>query len=247
MISAKEIAERYAGRIVKCKLSNLSDPKSPVTDAAGNQLVSYEARIVGWKKSQGGLLSFSYVCVELVGGAVSKTPLSKFNLGYTYTYDKNPNGFGKKLLPEEIELPPDAGKDYTPKPKIIPEWPHTCRDCGSPAQILGLNIDCSNATCKHKYRTHSGLDLFLPREIREALAAKSSAHPMWSLDRDGVLTCRTCKDNLQIPQTILWDSPGVLNMVCHNKHTAKVKLAKGDKIKDRTGRVTTYDGKRFVV
>lgn len=170
-LSAKEIAERYAGRIVKCKVK--FDIKSPVLDVDGKSVVDFEARIIGWKKPSPTYFGAgpAYVCVEVLSPHSTQTKLNKFNQGYTYTSDKNPDGYGKKILPEEILLPADPGTVYVPrKSKTIPEWPHQCRDCGSPAQILGLNIDCSNPSCKNKYRTHSGLDLFLPKEIRERLA-----------------------------------------------------------------------------
>jgi hypothetical protein len=173
-MDAKDIAERYAGRIVKCKVK--PDAKSPVFDAAGNAVTEFEARILGWKKAQSSWgnfnhLSPTYVCVEVLSPHSTQTKLSKFNQGYNYTHDKNPDGYGKKILPNEILLPADPGTVYTPRTtRTIPEWPHKCRDCGSPAQILGMNIDCSNPSCKNKYRTHSGLDLFLPKDIRERLA-----------------------------------------------------------------------------
>jgi len=253
ILSAQEIAERYAGRIVQCKVTQRSDAKSPVLDANGNKVDNYEARIVGWKK--GDSFHSSYVCIEVQPPNKTSTSIQKFNQGYIYTNDRSANGYGKKILPEEINLPADPGKiNAAPyKSKNIPEWPHKCRDCGSPAQILGMNIDCSNAVCKNKYRTRSGLDLFLPKEMQAKLnAPKVAANGRPELDKDGVLVCMTCAGYLQPTSTKdLWASPGILNMEClraialGTPHEFKIKLVRGDKMRDRTGRITTYDGKKF--
>lgn len=219
MLSAKEIAEKYSGQTIKCK--PISTVK--VCDAAGVVLESFDAIIIGWKRKMQGAEA-EYVCVEVLPPAVTPFLLSTFNFGYTYTANCNKSGFGKKVLPEEIIL--------TGVKKHIPEWPHQCRDCGSPALILGNSIDCSNSACKNKYKTHFGLDLFLPVAQR---------NPGWDKDpnrkrRPGVndqdyVLCPMCGNNAVVAK--IQSKVVEHKMICGAGHAWNFILEPGDRVKSR--------------
>jgi len=166
-MKAREIAEKFAGSIVKCSLTK----SSPVAGAGRG----FDVRIVGWKRAT-IKDPVEYVAVEVLPPGKTKLLLNNLagSAGYTWTLSPFPGDkYGKKILPEEIvALPamPSSGvliPSYNPKK--INEWPHKCRDCGSPAQVFSIQIDCSNKACKNKFKTHSGLDLFLPKEMQQAL------------------------------------------------------------------------------
>ena len=249
-LTAKEIAEKYANRVVKVTVQK----SSPCLDSKGGSIPSFEGRIVGWKRTT---LSdpAEYVALEVIPPAQTKYALRDFKTGYVWTVqNRNLGGYAKKVYPAEITLPADAGNVGTVKtpykPKDIPEWPHKCQKCGSPALELGNMVDCSNAACTNKYKTHSGLDLFLPKEMQAALKKpKVVAKTRPEVDANGILICTECKSNLVIARYGMpWAKQGVtLNMECLKaRHPKKVDILKGDKMKDHNGRVTTYDGKKFV-
>jgi hypothetical protein len=176
-MKAREIAEKFAGSVVNVKVTKSSAVAGIITGQ------SFKARIVGWKKAT-TKDPIEYVAVEVLPPGQTKYLLSDLAgaSGYVWTLRALPKDkYGKKILPEEIialpEMPINGGvtiPSYKPK-KIINEWPHKCRDCGSPAQMFSVQIDCSNKACKNKYKTHSGLDLFLPKEMQEALNKPASA------------------------------------------------------------------------
>ena len=238
LMPCKEMATRYAGRTVRCKVIK----SSPVTDDSGKVLDYFDAKIVGWKESS------SYVCVEVLPPGMTATLLEKFNLGYHYTVDKrNGKGYGKKLLPEEIIPPADTGTVMSgPKSKTIPEWPHKCRDCGSPAQVFGNNIDCSNSSCKNKYRTHSGLDLFLPKDMRPPGWEKDPHRKRRpGVDKEDFIVCGTCHGRAN-GGTFVKDKVGTLKATCAKDHSWTFELNIGDKLagKDRT---LIYKGKNIFI
>lgn len=243
MLSAKDIANRYAGQIVKCKVTT-----SPaVTDAAGNVLDTFDAKIVGWKLPIIGKEP-SYVCVEVLSPGITKTILLNFLDNYRYTVNRNKKGFGKKLLPEEIILPIElelVHKEKKDETKAIPEWPDKCRDCSQPAVIMATQIDCSNPLCKNKFRTHSGLDLFLPVAFRP---------PGWEKDpfrkrRNGVddedfVICTNCKARSN-NGTFVKDKIGTFKASCPQNHTWIFQLNIGDKLNAQ--KVMIYKGKNIFV
>lgn len=243
LLSAKEIATRYAGRTVRCKVTK----SSPVTDAVGTPLDHFDAKIIGWKSST--MTDPSYVCVEVLPPGVTGTRLEKFNSGYTYTADRNKQGYGKKLLPEEIIPPADAGNVTAApaKKKDIPEWPDKCRDCGSPAFILSTRIDCSNPQCQHKFKTHSGLDLFLPAEMRPPGWDKDPFRKRRNgVDKDDFVICDTCKKRAVDGHFNKKDKLGEFSAKCSAGHTWKSDLHIGDKIDTKNG-VLAYKGKNVFV
>lgn len=242
-LSAKEIATKYAGRTVRCKVTK----SSPVTDAAGNKLDHFDAKVVGWKSG----FKFSdepHVCVEVLPPGVTATRIEKFNQGYTYTAPRDGTAWGKKLLPEEIIPPADAdGVASSAKKKDIPEWPDKCRDCGSPAFILSTRIDCSNTSCKHKFKTHSGLDLFLPADMRPPGWDKDPFRKRRSgVDKDDFVICDTCKKRAIDGHFNKKDKLGEFTAKCPSNHTWKSDLHIGDKIDAKSG-VIAYKGKNVFV
>lgn len=246
MLSSKEIAQRFAGQSVKCKVSK----SVPVTDTNGNSLDSFDAKIVGWKSAT--LKEPSYVCVEVLPPATTPVPLSKFNLGYHYTADRNDNGYGKKLFPEEIILPASVEKiaDVAPTQKakrVIPEWPDKCRDCGNPAVIMSTCIDCSNPSCKNKYKTHSGLDLFLPVEMRPPGWDKDPFRKRRNgIDQEDFIVCDMCKSRANSGSFVSKDKLGAFKAICHKNHTWRFELNIGDKLASKD-RVLVYKGKNIFV
>jgi len=241
ILTAKEIAERYAGRTVRCKVTK----SSSVLDDAGNKLDHFDAKVIGWKSASAN--DPAYVCVEVLPPGVTGTKLDKFNLGYHYTSVRNSNGWGKKLLPEEIIPPADAKVMSAPK-KDIPEWPDKCRDCKSPAFVLSTRIDCSNPQCKHKFKTHSAQDLFLPLEMRPPGWDKDPNRKRRAgVDKDDFVICDTCKKRA-VDGTFSKDKDklGELNAVCPDGHKWKSNLHIGDKLQGKNG-VLAYKGKNVFV
>lgn len=162
MLTAKEIAEKYADRVITVNLIS----SSPAMNNNGDLIKTFSAKIIGWKQTS-VKDPFEYVVVQVLAPNKTKLTLGGMaNKDYKLTTIKYDSaGWGKKVFPGEINLPADDGKPIVYKSaKKISEWPHTCRDCGSPAFVLSFNIDCSNKACKNKYKTNSGLDLFFPRE-----------------------------------------------------------------------------------
>lgn len=240
-LTAKEIATRYVGRTVRCKVTK----SSPVSDAAGNVLDHFDAKIVGWKFVSAAL-GPSYVCVEVLPPGVTQTKLDKFNSGYIYPAGRNKDGWGKKLLPEEIVPPADAkiATVYTKK-KDIPEWPDKCRDCGSPAFILTTRIDCSNSSCKNKFKTHSAQDLFLPKEMRPPGWDKDPNRKRRAgVDKDDFVICDTCKLRA-VDGSFVKDKVGSFKATCPADHKWTSDLHIGDKINGK--RILVYKGKNVFV
>lgn len=239
LLSAKEIATRYAGRILRCNAT--------VFDDKGNKLTHFDGKVIGYKAATQS--DPSYVCVEVMPPAVTAVKLDKFNAGYTYTDIRNKNGWGKKLLASEIVPPADAGNVMAapPKKKDIPEWPDKCRDCGSPAFILSTRIDCSNANCVHKFKTHSGLDLFLPAEMRPPGWDKDPFRKRRAgVDKDDFVICDTCKKRAVDGTFDKKGKLGELTAKCPDGHTWKSDLHIGDKIEAKNG-VLAYKGKNVFV
>ncbi len=159
-MTAKEIAQKYAGQVVKCSLNK----SPPIDDGAGHYIKTFDARIIGWKNAIGSDPEF--VAVEVLPPGKTKYLIAHFIKGYHFTTAVNKGGYAKKLLANEIILPSIGNSS----PKYISQWPHKCRDCGSPAQILLNAIDCSNEKCHHKYKTSSGSDLFVPKNMKPELS-----------------------------------------------------------------------------
>lgn len=161
-MTALEIAKKFANKIVRINLTK----SSSVYDHNNKPATSFEGRIVGYKRATGSDPEF--VAVEVLKPHKTKFALKDFRAGYYWTVlNRNLSGYAKKVYPDEIVIP-SITPTSTYQPKDVPKWPHKCRDCGSPALVLMNSIDCSNDNCKNKYRTNSGLDLFLPKEMRQA-------------------------------------------------------------------------------
>lgn len=242
-MTSKQIAQRFAGKTLKCKVTK----SSPVCDANGNVLDIFDAKIIGWKLAT--LYHPSYVCVEVLPPGVTKVFLAVFNDGYTYTADRNDKGFGKKLLAEEVIVPVDETEKptiATKKPKNIPEWPDKCRDCGQPAVIMSNSIDCSNPACKNKYKTHSGLDLFLPVELRPPGWDKDPFRKRRKgIDKEDFIVCEKC--NIRANDgTFAKNKIGTFNVKCPNEHSWTFELNIGDKLAAKGGALI-YKGKNVFV
>jgi hypothetical protein len=240
LLTAKEIATRYAGCIVKCKVTT----SSPVIDSAGIKLDYFDAKIIGWK-----LQITPYVLLEILAPGITINKLLFFNSGYYYTAPRNTNAYGKKVLPEEIILPTDSDKVTTTirtPAKVIPEWPDKCRDCGSPAFILSTRIDCSNTACKHKFKTHSATDLFLPKEQRPPGWDKDpNRKRRYGVDNDDFVICISCKKRA-FDGTFTKDKIGELKATCPDGHKWTSDLHIGDKVAGKD-RVLIYKGKNVFI
>ncbi len=237
-MTAQEIAEKFSNRIVKVKLGKAGT----VFDGNGHPTTSFDARVVGWKKAGGGLNS-DCVIVEVLAPNTTKYALRDFKSGYSWTSSlRNLGGYGKKVLVSEITLP-GTGSTSTYTPKDIPKWPHKCRDCGSPALVFMNSIDCSNGSCKNKFKTSSGFDLFLPKEMQAALKApKVKTRP--EVDKDGYLICTTCKARAGAGS---WSRVGdTLYLTCSNKHNWTTKAEPGDKIVGNGGKALMFNGRSFI-
>lgn len=233
LLSAKEIATRYAGRTVKCRV--VKSP--PVINVTRKNLDYFNAKIIGWKESN--LKEPSYVCVEILPPGMTQILLKNFNLGYHFTADRNNNGFGKKLLPEEIILPADAGVASKP------EWPGKCRDCGSPAVIMSVRIDCSNDSCKNKFKTHSALDLFLPKELRPPGWDKDPNRKRRAgVDREDFIVCSICNERAN-NGSFVKDRVGTFKATCPKNHSWIFELHIGDKLAGKN--VSIYKGKNIFI
>lgn len=242
MLTCREIAERYAGQTLKCKVTT----SLPVTDINGHILDYFDACIIGWK--EGTIISPSYVCVEVLSPGTTKTQLWLFNTGYHYTFKRNNNGFGKKLLPKEIIIPdhPNVTAIIAESTKVIPEWPDKCRDCGSPAVIMSTRIDCSNLLCKNKFRTHSGLDLFLPKEMRPPGWEKDPFRKRrQGVDKEDFIVCDVCHVRAN-SGTFIKGKIGTFEVNCSNNHTWVFELNIGDKLVSKNG-VLIYKGKNIFI
>jgi hypothetical protein len=165
-MTAKEIAEKYAGKIVKCSIT-----KSAPIDSDGVATKTFEGRIVGWKKGINGDPEF--VAVEVQPPGKTNFLIAHFMSGYIWTTTTDKGLYAKKLLPEEIVL---DGVSITTS-KHIGDWPHSCPECGKPAQIFMLRIDCSNSSCRHKFRTADSADLFIPKNPKNAKPEIMKAPP----------------------------------------------------------------------
>jgi hypothetical protein len=169
-LTAKEIAEKFAGQQVKCYIIDSTPVFDLKTNAPSTQ---FSGRILGWKKA-GSIDTKEYVLVETLD-AQTKFSVKDFKKDCVWTFaGKNMSGYCKRLLPKEIELPVggvsiSGGAGST---KVIPPFPHKCRDCGSAAFIGLWEIDCSNKDCRHKFATKSGFDLFIPKNLREPVVEK---------------------------------------------------------------------------
>lgn len=244
LLSSKDIAKQFAGQTVRCKLTK----SAPAIDANGNPVSEFDAKIVGWKFAV--LKEPSFVCVEVLPPVKTKLLLFNMNDDYNYTVKRNPKGFGKKLLPEEIILP-EVPKSVVPqailtKPaRIIPEWPDKCRDCGSPAVVMSTRIDCSNPLCKNKFRTHSGLDLFLPKEMRPPGWEKDPNRKRRAgVDGEDFIVCALCKARA-IDGSFAKDKIGTFKAKCPKDHSWTFELNIGDKLAGKTTMV--YKGKNIFI
>lgn len=243
MLSAKEIATKYAGRTVKCKVTT----SSPVFDLSGKNIDYFDAKVVGYKLAFGA--DPAYVCVEVLPPHQTKLKLAGFKAGYVFTITRNTDGYGKKLLPEEIVPLADTeiAMASPSKKKDIPEWPDKCKDCGSPAYIGDLRIDCSNPGCKNKFKTHSAFDLFLPTEMRPPGWDKDPNRKRRSgVDKDDFVICDTCKKRAVDGSFNKKDKLGEFSAKCPDGHTWKSDLHIGDKIMAKSG-VLAYKGKNVFV
>lgn len=242
-LSAKEIATKYAGRIVRCKVS--TSPQ--VVDIDGNTLDYFDAKVIGWKSAK-RTGDPTYVCVEVLsatGTVLRLLSLDNFNAGYHYTAPRNDKGYGKKLLPEEIIPPADTDKASVKK-KDIPEWPDVCRDCKSPAFVLSTRIDCSNPSCVHKFKTHSAIDLFLPKDMRPPAWDKDPNRKRRAgVDKDDFVVCDTCKKRA-VDGSFTKGKLGELKATCPDGHKWESNLHIGDKIQAKNG-VISYKGKNVFV
>jgi len=239
VLSAKDIAKQFAGQTVKCRVTK----SSPALDASNNPINEFDAKIVGWKYPIGKEPAF--VCVEVLPPVKTKFLIGQLDEDYSFTVKRNPKAFGKKLFPEELILPQIEPTEVQSKARVIPEWPDKCRDCNSPAVVMSTQIDCSNPSCKNKFRTHSGLDLFLPKEMRP---------PGWDKDpnrkrRPGVdqgdfIICTLCKLRAS-DGSFVKDKIGTFKAKCPKDHTWTFELNIGDKLAGK--KTLVYKGKNVFI
>lgn len=231
MLSPKTFAEKYSGGIFNCKVNK----STPVFDnKPGIKVSSFDGRIVGWKKSSPRDLH-EYIIVEVLPPHKTNYLLSDFG-GCIFTHkDYNKKGYGKRLYVEEVEIP---SNDTTKK--VIPEWPNKCKDCGSPAYVGSSMIDCSNKDCKNKFSTRSGLDLFLPKEMREW--DKPLIKERAGIDKDGFIICPTCKSRAYSGTRVNTK----LTTICGNKHRWTAVMEKNDKLEGINKRILVFNGKVLI-
>lgn len=155
-MTAEEFAKKYAGKKVR--------GTSTLDSLIKNRNSSWpNATIIG------SVVGFGerYVYLEPSAEYLKTIPAPETTIKYKSLYGQKVSAV--KLKPDL--LVPIDGSSISSAPKStkernIPAFPHTCRDCKSPALILGFSIDCSNAKCKNKYVNKSAQDLFVPVEIR---------------------------------------------------------------------------------
>jgi hypothetical protein len=153
-MTAKEFATKHAGKITKCHATK----SPPIIGDNGKALKTFNARIIGWKDATGADPAF--VALEVLAPGKTKFLVAHMKSGYHWTYKADQGAYAKKLLVEEVDTPSSSASVSTS------DWPHKCRDCGSPAQIFLMRIDCSNSKCHHKYKTSDATDLFIPRDVK---------------------------------------------------------------------------------
>ena len=238
-MTAKDIAEKYAGQVLKCKVI-----KSALIDGipAGQE---YEAKILGWK-SASAADPHEYVAVEVLPPGKTHFKIGDLIAGYHWTHKPIDKGkYGKRIYPEEVILPAETTPTPTEsKPKVIPDWPHKCRDCGSPALEFTTRIDCSNDKCKNHFKTSSGMDLFLPKNIQDALKQpKVKLRP--EVDQDGYLICPTCKARAFSGK---WQNAAkrLFSTSCSGGHKWSVQVEPGDRLVGKSKKALTYNGKSFI-
>lgn len=139
-MTSKEFAEKYAGK--KCKCSN-----------------GLCGVVVGYN------IKYNYVIVENNNGL--PLTLSRYNYILSRSvFTHNPKNDCSSYYVSEITIVDDSqlslpiNSGFTTQKKVVNDWPHKCPSCNSPAVILGVLVDCSSNSCKHKYKSKSALDLF---------------------------------------------------------------------------------------
>lgn len=236
-MTAKEFAEKYAGKVVKCNLNK----SMPIDGGNGHYTMAFDARVIGWKDATG--VDPQFVAVEVLPPAKTKYLVTHFKAGYHWTYKAAPGSYAKKVLVEEIITPSSASATS----KHISEWPHVCRDCGSPAQMFATKIDCSNAKCKHKYKTSSGMDLFLPKEMQIALSKPKNMKPARkNIDAEGFMICGWQGKCTSRIVSATAGSKGHWVCRCPNAHSTLPKPQQGDKVDFGVGPYA-FDGKMTFV
>lgn len=231
MLTAKEIAERYAGQVVKCVVSK----STPIMDSkTRSPIKQFDGRIIGWKDATADDKN-EYVLVEIKPPGTTHYLISHFRQGCHWTYTPIPySSHGKRLLPEEVVI--SSGDK-----KTIEAYPNKCPECGSPALFLYTKIDCSNQQCKHKYKTTSGFDLFLPQNLQASITKPKAPH---EIDKEGFLICQVCKERAI---SGMFDKTRTFKTSCKNGHTWSVKPEQGDKLVSRIkGRTRVYNGKAWI-
>jgi hypothetical protein len=132
------------------------------------------------------------------------------------------------------------------KQRVIPEFPHTCPLCKSPAWISSFLIDCSNVKCTHKYKSKSAQELFLPKEMRPFGTDAPGKHRP-EVDDEGFLICSKCTKRAI---SGVLDKNALTKVVslktsCENKHAWTVKVEKGDKLIGAKGYNLVFSGVGF--
>ena len=228
LLSAEEIARKYAGKVVKANVIK----SSPVSDAAGGSVTSFDARVIGYKKWT-AKDPYSYVAVEVLAPNQTKFTIADLQSGYTYTHKTDSKAYGKKLFPEELTLPAVSNAPVHKVGKVISEWPHKCPKCQSPAFISNCLVDCSKKDCANKFKTRDAKSLFLPVEMREIGWDREPGKHRPEVDDDGFLICPTCKSESISAQAYggKWKTtkPYVLLTNCDRGHEWSVSVEKGDR------------------
>lgn len=169
-MSAKDVAQKHSGTIVQCNLTK----SNPAMDANGQPVSSFKGRIIGYRRPTLKDTN-EYVIVEVMPPNTTNFTVASFSKNSILTWKAPDASFAKKLLESELIIPfqPSVVRNS----KQIPDWPHKCKDCGSAAFIASFMIDCSNVSCKNKFKSKSAQDLFIPKELRPVEKPIQKAKP----------------------------------------------------------------------
>jgi hypothetical protein len=250
-MTAKEYAEKYAGKLCRCVITK-SKPPTGVKWVSTNSGQAYEGRILGWKKDA----TAEFIIIEVLPpGQTTFMVRDMQNVHWTHKTDAGK--YAKRVYVEEIvEIVEKESPLATPSkgaPRVIPIWPHSCPICKSPALHMGMMIDCSNDKCIHKYKSRDAKDLFMPKNMRPADAdVKFDGHGP-EINDDGFIVCGTCK-GIAVDGKINKASGSiggsnktaaiVYAVSCEKGHRWNHTVKIGHKMKTST-RTIVFDGKVF--
>ena len=164
-MTAEEFAKKNAGKSVRG--SSITDGLIKNRNKSWPNATTL-GRVVGYGEK--------YVYLEPSAEYLATSPTPETTTKYKSLYGQKVNAvkFKPDLLVPIDGSGTSSSAPRSTKERAIPAFPHTCRDCKSPALILGFSIDCSNPQCKNKYTNKSAQDLFVPVDIRAKDVPKST-------------------------------------------------------------------------